>query len=332
MMNSYRPITKENFQKAVQIYNACTDRGEQLYLRLTEAEFYALFLVPPKAEDQIFSFYAPEDEGFILGLFDSGVQKFFVTMIQVIPSQRRKGIGKALLEKLEQAMLCFAREQQIPMQEIEVSYFNPVNITWILPNTTAHRHPNAPGVQLGSGAHLFFKNMGFRDFSYQNSYHLELDQYEWPEENLKPYQQKMEQAGYLVEFYDEKRHHGMQELVEDLNNDLWNWQIPAEMNREGGHRPMLIVSDHGKVGGFAGPIVPDAYGRGYFLGLAIHSQCRGCGAASILFNRLCLEFKKAGAQYMTLFTAEDNPARSTYEKAGFKIHASWADMKKRVRN
>lgn len=330
MDRSYLPITKDNFQKALSIYNACTDRGEQLYLRLTETEFEALFLQAPKKDDHVFAFYAPQQQGFILGLFDSGVQKFFLTMLQVEPAYRRKGVGRALLKALEQEMLAFAQEKGVPMQELEISYFNPVNITWLLPDTNGHRHPNAPGVRLGSPAHLFFKNMGFRDFSYQNSYHLELAHYEWPEEKLIPYQQKMDQAGFTVEFYDKNKHHGMQDLVDDLNNDLWNWQIPAEMNREGGPRPMLIVSDHGKVGGFAGPIVPDAYGRGYFLGLAIHSKCRGCGAASILFNRLCLEFKRAGARYMTLFTAEDNPARSTYEKAGFKIHASWADMKRRV--
>ena len=207
-----------------------------------------------------------------------------------------------------------------------------MNITWELPGTGGHRHPNAPGVRLGSPAHLFFKNMSFRDFSYQNSYHLDLAKYEWPEEKLAPYLAKMEQAGYCVEFYDAKRHTGMQDLVDDLNNDLWNWQIPAEMNREGGPRPMLIVSDHGKVGGFAGPVVPDAHGRGYFLGIAVHSRCRGCGAATVLWNRLCLEFQKAGARYMTIFTAEDNFARNIYESAGFKIHASWADMRRKEQN
>ena len=70
----------------------------------------------------------------------------------------------------------------------------------------------------------------------------------------------------------------------------------------------------------------------YFLGIAIHSQCRGCGAATVLWNRLCLEFKKVGAKYMTIFTAEDNHARSIYESAGFKIHASWADMRRKEKN
>lgn len=329
-MENYHMMTKGNLAKAVDIYNQSTQRGEQYYLPLTEEAFEQLFLTPPRSEDQVFAFYAPEEAGFICGLYDSNLQRFFLTMIQVEPGSRRKGIGRALLSELQQEMQSYAKRAGIAMKELEVSYFNPVNITWLLPDTPEHRHPNAPGVRLGSGAHLFLKNMGFRDFSYQNSYHLDLSQYEWPAEKMAPYEKKMEKGGLSIEFYDEKKHYGMQGLVDDLNNDLWNWQIPAEMNREGGHRPMLIVSDHGRVGGFAGPIVPDEYGRGYFLGIAIHSQCRGKGAATVLFNRLCLEFKRAGAQYMTLFTAEDNPARSIYETAGFKIHASWADLRKRI--
>lgn len=331
-MKNYYPLTKENAAEAVRLYNECTLRGEQLYLTLTQDAFAALFLEPIKEGDRAFAYYAPDQKGFICGHYDSGVQKFFVTMLQVEPGERRKGIGRALLTALEQEMKQFAAEAQVAIEALEISYFNPVNITWLLPDTPQHRHPNAAGVRLGSGAHLFFKNMGFRDFSYQNSYHLDLASYEWPRERMTPYMKKMEKAGLTVEFYDEKVHHGMQALVDDLNNDLWNWQIPAEMNREGGHRPMLIVSEHGRVGGFAGPIVPDAYGRGYFLGIAIHSECRGSGAATVLFNRLCLEFKRAEAKYMTLFTAEDNPARAIYETAGFKIHASWADMRRKVRS
>lgn len=328
-MKNYLSLSIQNMQTAVEIYNAATRRGEQNYLLLSEEEFGQLFLTPINEGDSIFAYYSENQEGFIIGHFSGNLKRFFVTMIQVEPGSRRKGIGTALLETLRQEMKQFSNQHAIEMDALEISYFNPVNITWELPDTDGHRHPNSPGVRLGSPAHLFFKNMGFRDFSMQNSYHLELSAYEWPEEKLQPYTDKMSKAGYTVEFYDANKHSGMQDLVDDLNNDLWNYQIPAEMNREGGPRPMLIVNDHGHVGGFAGPLVPDEHGRGFFLGIAIHSRCRGCGAATVLWNRLCLEFQRAGAKYMTIFTAEDNHARSIYETAGFKIHASWATMRRK---
>jgi len=194
-MKKYQLLTIQNMQKAVSIYNAAIQRGEQNYLILNEEEFGKLFLTPIKEGDNIFAFYSENQEGFIIGHYAGNIKRFFVTMIQVEPGSRRKGIATFLLETLRQEMKQFAAAQSVEMNEMEVSYFNPVNITWELPDTNGHRHPNSPGVRLGSPAHLFFKNMGFRDFSTQNSYHLELAGYEWPEEKLAPYLAKMNQAG-----------------------------------------------------------------------------------------------------------------------------------------
>jgi len=40
-----------------------------------------------------------------------------------------------------------------------------------------------------------------------------------------------------------------------------------------------------------------------------------------------MSLKDLGAEFMTLFTGETNPARNIYETAGFKIVKTWADMK-----
>ena len=158
-MKNYQSLTTQNMSKAVAIYNDATKRGEQNYLLLTEEEFGKLFLTPVKEGDQVFALYAPEENGFIIGHFAGNIQRFFVTMIQVEPGFRRKGIGADLLEALRQEMKSYAAEAGIVMDAMEISYFNPVNITWELPDTNGHRHPNSPGVRLGSPAHLFFKNM-----------------------------------------------------------------------------------------------------------------------------------------------------------------------------
>ena len=168
-MKNYQSLTIQNLQDAVEIYNAATRRGEQNYLILTEKEFGQLFLTPNKEGDVVFALYSDKKEGFIIGHYAGNIKRFFVTMIQVEPGSRRKGIGRKLLEALRQEMKKFALQQAIEMDAMEISYFNPVNITWELPDTDGHRHPNSPGVRLGSAAHLFFKNMGFRDFSMQNS-------------------------------------------------------------------------------------------------------------------------------------------------------------------
>ncbi len=330
---SYQRLDESNAKEAVRLYNEATLRGEQYYLPLDESGFVSLFLKPVKKGDEAFGFCEMDGEtmrGFIVGHFDSGIQRYFLTLIEVEPAFRRQGIGKGLLEELQLQIDMDAYERQILPAVLEVSYFNPVMISWYLPDTDHHIHNNAQGVLLGSPAHLFLKNNGFRDFDCQNSYDQQLTEYRYPAEALAPYEKRMADHGLTVEFYDPKKHTDFEGLVEDLNNDLWNWQIPAEFAREGGPRPILIVNDHGKVGGFAGPIVVEPSGRCWLLGLAVHSRCRGMGCASVLFNRMCDEFRLAGAKYMTFFTAEGNFARNIYEGAGFRIHASWANMRRRV--
>ncbi|HCA34557.1 MAG TPA: hypothetical protein DEP00_05780 [Lachnospiraceae bacterium] len=323
-------LNQNNADVACAIYNENTLQGEQYYQILTRDQFTGLFLTPSKEGDRIFAAYGPQMTGFVIGHFDSVLKRYFLTMIGVRRPYRRQGIGTMLLNWLQQEVNKDAEREGLGMPSLEISYCDPAEITWVLPGTPGHIHPNAPGVLLGSPAHLFFKNRGFLDFAYQNSYHLDLKSYQWPQEKMKPYLEKMAARGYTIEFYDPAKHKDMQGLVDDLNNDLWNTQIPVEMNRPGGPRPTLIVNDHGRVGGFAGPIVVEDSGRGWLLGLLIHSRCRKAGCATVLFNRMCEEFRKAGAQYMTIFTTENNPARAIYESAGFSIHASWADMRRKA--
>ena len=121
----------------------------------------------------------------------------------------------------------------------------------------------------------------------------------------------------------------MDELLKDLDNEIWSRQIPEELSREGGPRLFPIIEDaQHHVRGFAGPIVVEPDGRCWFLGVAVSSSCRRSGAATLLFNRMVQCFKEAGASYLTLFTGEQNPARRIYERAGMKIVTSYACMRK----
>ena len=146
-MKKYHALSIQNMSKAVAIYNEATKKGEQNYLLLSEEEFGTLFLTPVKEGDHVFAIYAPDEDGFIIGHYAGNIQRFFVTMIQVESGSRRKGIGTQLLEQLRQEMKYFAKEKSIKMDAMEISYFNPVNITWELPDTGGHRHPNSPGVR-----------------------------------------------------------------------------------------------------------------------------------------------------------------------------------------
>lgn len=321
-------MTPNNLDRALQLFNDATANGEQYYCPLTKEGFSQLFLQPVKNGDHVFAIYEEQEKGFIIGHYDGGIRRFFLTMIEVDPLFRRNGIGTFLVEELEDACRSFAKEQDLPDPVLEISYYNPTMIRWDLPGTDHHYHNNAQGVLLGSPAHIFFKNLGFRDIDYQNTYYQRLDQYVWPQEKMAPYEKRLQAAGYSIEWYDPEIHTDAEDLLKDLNNDLWSRQIPEELSREGGPRPLPILNDHGKIAGFAGPIVVEPTRRAWVLGVAVHSRCRGCGAATLLFNHMCEELKKAGAVYFSFFTAENNFARNIYEGAGFRIYTCWATMRR----
>ena len=66
-------------------------------------------------------------------------------------------------------------------------------------------------------------------------------------------------------------------------------------------------------------------------GIGVHSAYRGYGAGKVLFSSLCLQLSKLGADYMTLLPGDANSARRIYEKEGFKIVRSWANMRKEIK-
>ena len=323
-----RPLTNSLIPLAKRSYDRTIEDHEQDLQILSEQGFEDLFLRPARPEVRVFAYMTDEEDGFIIGHYDGLTGRFFVTMVVVDRASRRQGKGTRLVEHLYSEMCRFAAENGLSRPDLEISYFNPVNIRWIIPGTDHHTHQNSQGVKLGSGAHLFFKNLGFRDFAYQNTYHLDLREFVLREDVLSPYEDRLARAGLSVEFFDPVRHSDMTDLLKDLNNDIWSLQIPEEMGREGGPRPMLIVNDHCRSSGFAGPIVVEPDGRCWFLGVAVHSRCRGNGAATVLFTRMVEAFQKAGARYLTLFTGENNPARNIYERAGMKIVYAWANMRR----
>lgn len=324
-----KQLTPDCCSRAVSLYNDSIRRHEMPYFQLSEEGFSRLFLTVPSRECRIFAFYSDQEEGFALGVFDQGLSRFFITMIVVEPAMRRKGVGTGLIKALQADAERAFEEAGCGTSCLEISYFNPVNIRWNIPGGGSHAHQNAQGVLLGSGAHLFFKNLGFRDFSYQNTYYLDLNRYVLPEALLSSCEQKLAAASLSFTYFDPDLHKNMDELLKDLDNEIWSRQIPEELSREGGPRLFPVIEDtRHHVRGFAGPIVVEPDGRCWFLGVAVSSLCRRTGAATVLFNRMVQCFKEAGAAYLTLFTGEQNPARRIYERAGMKIVCSFACMRR----
>lgn len=317
-------VTKKDAlsSRIYELYRESVDRVEVLHQALLPEEWNRKIFAKEECVRKIT--VADEDgHGFASGCIDDRSGKCFLTFIAVEKEQRRKGLGRQLLETLEEKL----REEKGQRQPIEISFFNPVAFTWNIPEKDGVTHPNTPGVDVSSEAYLFFKNCGYREFALQNSYYLPLSKYEYPAD-MAARKENLKEKGFTFAVYDKNVHRGMTEMLQALDNPDWQRSILGEPAIPQGGRPILVPIFDNQVCGFTGPLAVEESGRGFFAGIAVDEKARGNGVAKTLFCVLCSKLKEMGAEYMTLFTGENNPARNIYEAAGFRVVRSWSDMRK----
>jgi ribosomal protein S18 acetylase RimI-like enzyme len=246
----------------------------------------------------------------------------YVTFVLVAKEKRRAGIGTELLRRVEDYLIKNGKTR------FDIIFFNPVNLEWIIPGTDGHDHPNAPGVEKPSAGYDFCVKNGYSAVADQFSYYLPLDKFNMSGKAVQIID-KLKEKNIDFDFYGKNKHHGIQEMLENLGNPLWIKEI-SESIAERPQDLVIIASDNGKACGFTGPLYVQGSGRGYFTGIGVRSDYGGMGIGTVLFNMLCDEHKKGGAKFMSLFTGETNPARKMYEGAGFKHVKTWTDFRKEI--
>ena len=308
------------------LWNVCCAGPHALvYKPLSPEEFGRLFEPGTRgfAVINLVARIGREIVGFASGTVREGGDQGYVTVVLVREDLRRRGIGSEMLARLEQRLA----EREPRIDRYEVMFFNPVNVSWFVPGTDGHDHPNAPGIDVACDGYPFLKNQGYRDNAFQSSYYLPLADYRLPPD-MEQTTARLAAKGVRIVRYEPDRHEGLDELLDDLQNDDWREILCANHAAGGPADPVLIVEANDRVRGFAGPVRVQPSGRGYFAGIGVHSAIRRRGAGKALFSALCVQLKESGASFMTLFTGETNPARSIYEAAGFKIVRTWANLRK----
>ena len=197
---------------------------------------------------------------------------------------------------------------------------------WYIPHTEKHEHPGMPAARMNSDFYLFLYHHGYFVNSIHEGFHLPLSEYELPEKVVKQ-EEENAKRGLFVEIYDPKKHYGIDEFCEVINNPGFAHSIQYNLKRDE-PRPFLVAAHNNKVVGWTGAMYTEATGRGHLDGICVDPNERGGGLGKGLFCHLCKYLKDHGSTYMTFFTGIDNPARYIYLFAGFKIAQSFADMKK----
>lgn len=250
----------------------------------------------------------------------------FLSYICVDPAHRRAGLATRLMDELESLLL-----SADGVGKLEAVFHNPVHLPWFIPGGNGDYHPCLPGVDKASTLYLLLKNRGWRDYAHQNAYYRRMSTYEDRPEIAEALA-RLRADGIDLTFYNSAVHYGLVELFDNINNPGWKAHVMAHTDR-----PIVVAVDKNAldsdgralVVGYTGPLSQDGTpARGNFCGIGTRTDYRGRGIGKQVFCAMCRAHRAAGAEFMSLYTGEDNPARNIYESAGFQVVRSFADMRK----
>lgn len=294
------------------------------YKEMDEERFRQIFLNSPGyAPDLLYVLEETEIRGFVCGAIGEKLPRGdisgYVTCVVLDTSYQSTASYGLLLSKLEDAFLIRKKIQS------EVLFFNPMHLPWYIPGTPRHEHDNAPGAPVDTACYKAMLENGYIERTRECAMYRDLKGFEIPKE-IAQKQAAAARAGYRTELLA-PCHTGIQTMLDALGNPLWKQEI---LRSEEIGLPVVLAVLECKAVGFAGPIVRQPSGRGYFAGIGVMPEHEGHGLGTLLFFKLCEELKKNGADYMSLYTGLENPAKKIYEKAGFRKVREFGILRKMI--
>lgn len=247
----------------------------------------------------------------------------YLSFLCVHPDHRRCGIGSQLLARLETSLSAVAG-----IEKLEAVFHCPVHLPWYIPAGEGDWHPCLPGVDMDSPLYTLLRRRGWSDFAVQNAYYRRLKGYAVPPAQVER-RAALLSEGIELTLYDPTRHRGLPELFENIRNPGWAAEVLSNTDR-----PIVVAVDHGADGlvvSYTGPLSVSGHpGRGNFCGIGTRTDYRGRGIGKLVFCEMCRRHAEGGADFMSLYTGTNNPARLIYEAAGFLVVRQFADMRKEL--
>ncbi len=312
------------------------NQKEALYLPITKRAFESAL----KRQDSLF--LAAEENGELIGFVLANVAEkgIYLTLIIVKHNHRNKGTGKALVLKLES----LAKEKGF--DTLLIDHMNPAELGWRIPESR-RTHNKIPGVYNKSQALRFFKSSGFCATHEETAMYRELDGFTMPDEIfsvIASLEREGIEVGELKNFDVE-----FNRLCDNVKSEYWRNSIASEIrahkeNRGNSDprffadgtppkkpRKILAAVYEGRMVGFTGPVDLQKDKRGWFTGLCVDPGFGRRRIGEALFNLLLDAFKNENAEFVSLYTGSNNPAKKIYLRAGLKPAAQFVAMKKNLK-
>ncbi len=310
---------KRHIDNCIEIWNSYVDSGDVPFKPLSKEDFCQLFLCEKYISKGVVKEENGEAVGFAFGTINGDTG--YVSYVGVKKDKRKSGMGKELYFELEKTFF----EVNPHLEKVDCMFYNPCSIPWFIPNHFPHDHSGVPGVYMECDGYPFLKKMGFCDYAVQNAYYMPLDEYQ-AQDSVSLRLEKLEKEGIEVCFFDKEKHFGFSELFDNIKNEGWRKSVMSRLDE----KIVVAVKDNAVIG-YTGPLSVSKEKRGLFCGIGVHTDYRSHGIGKVLFSRLCIGLKDMGAEFMSLFTGDNNPARFVYESTGFQLVGKFSCMRKNMK-
>jgi predicted N-acetyltransferase YhbS len=224
---------------------------------------------------------------------------------------RRKGIGTLLVRASEQNL------KSSGVKKIRLGYPTYIRGTIL----------SLIGVDIQwLGSVRFFESLGYAPRRALDSMTLSLVNWQMPPDMAR----KLEDDRRSGITFETLKPHEEDNLMDFLKEEFpGQWHDQFVILRETGSlitKEVLIVKDHGKIAGFAGPFHIARNGDTCGVGLGLALGLRGRGLGMSLVYSISDFIKKNGGKQITLFSAVDKI--NYYGKAGYAPAATWLFFEK----
>lgn len=325
-----RAAEHRDLRGIMDIWNESCSAGEVAYKPLDDFTYRAQFIDNIHYDGGLD--FVCERDGELCGFISGAIKKRFlpgethantpgyITALFTRARFRGLGVGRALLERLENALRGMGKLHCV------CSGNNPVNLSWLIPGTPGHDHNNAPGVDVNCMGYEFLLKNGYSDAHREVAMYLDLSKYSYSPA-IDDIRRRLASEGIYAGIYDYALNCEFDTMCDRVGSEYWRKVLKDETSSA---EPRVILAGvhEGHIVGFTGPVDLEKSGRGWFTGICVDPAYEKRGIATVLFNDLMREFIKEGARFSTLFTGVDNHAQKLYARTGFEVVRTFAIMKK----
>ena len=131
-----------------------------------------------------------------------------------------------------------------------VTFFNPMHLPWVIPGSPGHEHNNMPGIATDLPLHERMLAHGYTEITQETAMYRTLTNFAIPPE-VRALEHRTAAEGCTLALYDPNRHHGLDAMLQALDNPDWTVRVTAAA-RDGLCLPVALAGN--TVAGFAGPV------------------------------------------------------------------------------